>query len=291
MDGGERDQHQRRRRRTSSAWAGPGCCGEPVARRARRTDRGRLRLRRRAVRAARGVGARSAASTSATSCTARTSTSALRLWLSGYGVGVVPAARVEHDYEFAKGDAQVVPARAEPLVDDPQRLSRRRCSCRSCRPCSRPSWRCSWSPPAAAGCGRSCERRRPCCASCRRSWSGGGGVQARRAVGARRAGEAPVGEPRQSLPRPRAAGSGRWRCCSAATGALSRPASRPAGGWARAPERGGTAESCDIAVVGRGHPRARHRARAACGAGPARAWWCWSASARSRSTRPDTTAA
>jgi N-acetylglucosaminyl-diphospho-decaprenol L-rhamnosyltransferase len=28
----------------------------------------------------------------------------LRLWLSGYGVGVVPAARVEHDYEFAKGE-------------------------------------------------------------------------------------------------------------------------------------------------------------------------------------------
>ena len=28
----------------------------------------------------------------------------LRLWLSGRGVGVVPAARVEHDYEFAKGE-------------------------------------------------------------------------------------------------------------------------------------------------------------------------------------------
>jgi GT2 family glycosyltransferase len=29
---------------------------------------------------------------------------ALRLRLGGYGVGVVPAARVEHDYEFAKGE-------------------------------------------------------------------------------------------------------------------------------------------------------------------------------------------
>ena len=29
---------------------------------------------------------------------------ALRLRLAGWGVGVVPAARVEHDYEFAKGD-------------------------------------------------------------------------------------------------------------------------------------------------------------------------------------------
>jgi N-acetylglucosaminyl-diphospho-decaprenol L-rhamnosyltransferase len=28
----------------------------------------------------------------------------LRMWLGGYGVGVVPGARVEHDYEFAKGD-------------------------------------------------------------------------------------------------------------------------------------------------------------------------------------------
>jgi N-acetylglucosaminyl-diphospho-decaprenol L-rhamnosyltransferase len=28
----------------------------------------------------------------------------LRLWLSGYGVGMAPAARVEHDYEFAKGE-------------------------------------------------------------------------------------------------------------------------------------------------------------------------------------------
>jgi GT2 family glycosyltransferase len=27
----------------------------------------------------------------------------LRIWLSGHGVGVVPAARVEHEYEFAKG--------------------------------------------------------------------------------------------------------------------------------------------------------------------------------------------
>jgi len=29
---------------------------------------------------------------------------ALRLWLSGFGVGLVPAAHVEHDYEFAKGE-------------------------------------------------------------------------------------------------------------------------------------------------------------------------------------------
>ena len=28
----------------------------------------------------------------------------LRLWLSGYGVGIVPAARVRHDYSFAKGE-------------------------------------------------------------------------------------------------------------------------------------------------------------------------------------------
>ncbi len=28
----------------------------------------------------------------------------LRMWLSGHGVGVVPSARVEHDYEFGKGN-------------------------------------------------------------------------------------------------------------------------------------------------------------------------------------------
>ena len=28
----------------------------------------------------------------------------LRMWLSGHAAGVVPAARVEHDYEFAKGE-------------------------------------------------------------------------------------------------------------------------------------------------------------------------------------------
>jgi N-acetylglucosaminyl-diphospho-decaprenol L-rhamnosyltransferase len=31
---------------------------------------------------------------------------ALRLWLSGYGVGLVPAARVEHDYDFGKGECK-----------------------------------------------------------------------------------------------------------------------------------------------------------------------------------------
>jgi GT2 family glycosyltransferase len=30
----------------------------------------------------------------------------LRMWLSGHGVGVVPAARVEHDYEFDKGEGK-----------------------------------------------------------------------------------------------------------------------------------------------------------------------------------------
>ena len=30
----------------------------------------------------------------------------LRMWLSGHGVGVVPGARVEHDYEFAKGEGK-----------------------------------------------------------------------------------------------------------------------------------------------------------------------------------------
>ena len=28
----------------------------------------------------------------------------LRMWLSGHGVGLIPSARVEHDYEFTKGE-------------------------------------------------------------------------------------------------------------------------------------------------------------------------------------------
>ena len=50
------------------------------------------------------LGTPSGASTNAISCTARTSTSRLRLRLAGWGVGIEPAARVVHDYEFAKGD-------------------------------------------------------------------------------------------------------------------------------------------------------------------------------------------
>ena len=51
----------------------------------------------------------------------------LRLRLAGWGVGIVPAARVEHDYEFDEGRLQVVPPRAQPLVDAARRPTRARC--------------------------------------------------------------------------------------------------------------------------------------------------------------------
>ena len=46
----------------------------------------------------------------------------LRLRLAGWEVGVARGAVVEHDYEFAKGEQQVVPARAQPLADGARRL-------------------------------------------------------------------------------------------------------------------------------------------------------------------------
>ena len=86
---------------------------------------------------------------------------ALRLRLAGWGVGVVPAARVEHDYDFAKGDYKwfhlernrwwtVLGAYPTPLL-----VAAR------CRRCSPSTSRCWSSPRAAAGCGRSCARRPP----------------------------------------------------------------------------------------------------------------------------------
>ena len=185
---------------------------------------------------------------------------ALRLRLAARRRASCRPRACEHDYEFDEGRLQVVPARAQPLVDDARRLPGRLLAAARCRRCSRPSSRCSWSPRAAAGWGRSCARRRPCCASCRRSWPAAprAGRQGRRGG---RAGAAPVGEPRQSLSRPARAALARWRCSSAPTGELSRPASRPAGGWARAPERG-RGGRLRHRRRGRGHPRARGRARA-----------------------------
>ena len=51
----------------------------------------------------------------------------LRLRLAGWGVGVVPAARVEHDYEFAKGDYKWFHLERNRWWTVLARLSRRRC--------------------------------------------------------------------------------------------------------------------------------------------------------------------
>ena len=77
----------------------------------------------------------------------------LRLRLAGWGVGVVPAARVEHDYEFAKGDYKWFHLERNRwwtvLGAYPGAAARARSRPR-CWPSSSRCWR---SPRAAAGCG------------------------------------------------------------------------------------------------------------------------------------------
>ena len=123
-------------------WAGGH--DEPVATR-RPTSRSRSAsppARRWRCGAARGT--RSAASTRRSSCTARTSTSRCGCGWPAGASGIVPAARVEHDYEFDKGDYKWFHLERNRwwivLGDLPgarcSRCSRRRCCCRSWRCCA-----------------------------------------------------------------------------------------------------------------------------------------------------------
>ena len=83
-------------------WAGGH--DEPAAERRPRAGRSRLRLRRRAGGATRGVGRGRRLRTARSSCTARISTSRCGCGWQAGGSGCLPAARVEHSYEFDKGD-------------------------------------------------------------------------------------------------------------------------------------------------------------------------------------------
>ena len=51
----------------------------------------------------------------------------VRLRLAGWGVGVVPAARVEHAYEFAKGDYKWFHLERNRALDGARLPTRRRC--------------------------------------------------------------------------------------------------------------------------------------------------------------------
>ena len=108
---GARAAAGRRARRTRTAaithWLGFGWAGglrDAGGRRRARAARGRRS--RRAPRSWSGArrGTRSAASTPSTSCTARTSTCRCACASRAGASASVPGARVEHDYEFAKGD-------------------------------------------------------------------------------------------------------------------------------------------------------------------------------------------
>ena len=85
----------------------------------------------------------------------------LRLRLAGWGVGIVPPARVAHDYEFAKGDYKwfyLERNRWWTLVGAYPGAAARAAGARRCW---RSRSRSCWPRGAAAGCARSCARRRP----------------------------------------------------------------------------------------------------------------------------------
>ena len=89
---------------TGIAWAGQ--AGRPLGRRAGRAARGRVPVGRVHGRPARGLAAPRRLSRSATSCTTRTSTSRCGCGSQVAAIGIEPAARVDHDYEFDKGPAK-----------------------------------------------------------------------------------------------------------------------------------------------------------------------------------------
>ena len=202
----------------------------------------------------------------------------LRTWLSGHGVGISPAARVHHDYEFGKGNRKWYLLERNrwwtilsdypaglllPLASRPPRRGARAARDRRAR-------RLAGGQAASAG-----DRGARAAADPGQAAARAGGPGRR----GRRAGPAPVGQPRQSLSRPRgglpAGGGAPARLLASCHG-------RPRAGRrrARAIERGRGGD-CDIAVVGAGILGLGHRARADCGAARTRASSCSSASARS----------
>ena len=105
LPGGERGQHARRRRALARLRLGGRAATRrpPTRERAATTTVG-FAVGRGAGRAARGVGRGRRLRRPATSCTARTSTCRCGCGSRAGASASAPAARVEHDYEFAKGD-------------------------------------------------------------------------------------------------------------------------------------------------------------------------------------------
>ena len=189
----------------------------------------------------------------------------LRLRLAGWGVGMVPGGAGGARVRVRQGRLQVVPPRAQPLVDRARRLPRARCLRCAPRRCSASSWRCSWSPRAAAGCVPSCGRS---CAVLRTlPWA----LRRRRRVQARRrtspaafaaaltaALDSPYLGAARPVPAVRALQAGYWRAvrgsarwltrCASASSAASRPR------WAAAAWRS-RSSARRPALEARGHSR------------------------------------
>ena len=106
----------------------------------------------------------------------------LRLRLAGWASGIVPAARVEHDYDVHQGRLQVVPPGAQPLVDGARRVSRAAAGAGRAARAAGVRGRAARRRARAAGCERSSARRRRCCAACRGRCARRRRVQARPGV-------------------------------------------------------------------------------------------------------------
>ena len=151
MEGGHTHQHRRQRH----ALPGDGLGGtlRPAGRptRPREPDEVVLRLGRRAGRCGARPGSASAGSTSATSCTARTSTCGCGSGSAGFGGGDRAGGAGRARLRLREGRAQVVPARAQSLVDDPGRLPGPPAGPARPGAAGRRAGACSWSRHGAAG--------------------------------------------------------------------------------------------------------------------------------------------
>ena len=149
----------------------------------------------------------------------------LRLRLAGWGVGMVPAARVEHDYEFAKGDYKWFYLERNRWWTRARRPTPRRCWRCSPRRCWPSSSRCSPSPAAAAGCAPKLRAQLAVLRTLPMALRGGARSRPRRRAGAGgfAAGlsaslDSPYLGPAAAVPGVRALQAGYWRAVRGAIG-------------------------------------------------------------------------
>ncbi len=145
----------------------------------------------------------------------------LRLRLAGWGVGIVPGRARRARLRVRQGRLQVVPPRAQPLVDAARGYPRR------CSRCSLPGaagLRARAAAVAAArrlAAARSCARRPRCCARCRGRCAGAAPCRRRRGSAPRRFAGRAERLAGLAVPRRRSRGSRRCARPSARTGGSS----------------------------------------------------------------------